>query len=86
VLPDDADALIDGTSWTPHAEFKELARGSGLGSNEMFSAFNMGIGLIVVAEPDRVSEVMDSAEAAGLEPFECGEVRVGDGGVRLDGI
>jgi len=74
------------TTWTPHAEFMELARGSGLGSNEMFSTFNMGIGLIVVAEPDRVSAVMDSAEAAGLEPIECGEVRAGDGGVRLDGI
>ncbi len=86
VLPDGVDACIDGTTWTPHAEFMELARGSGLASNEMFSAFNMGIGLIVVAEPDRVSEVMDSAEAAGLEPIECGEVRAGDGGVRLDGI
>jgi len=86
VLPDGVDACIDGTTWTPHAEFMELARGSGLASNEMFSAFNMGIGLIVVAEPDRVSEVMDSAEAAGLEPIECGEVRAGDGGVRLDGM
>jgi phosphoribosylformylglycinamidine cyclo-ligase len=86
VLPEDVNAHVDGATWTPQSEFLELAQKSGLGPKEMFSTFNMGIGLIVVAEPDRVTDVLDSAEAAGLAPFECGEIRVGDGEVRLDGI
>lgn len=86
VLPGDVNAHVDGTTWTPQSEFLELAQESGLGPKEMFSTFNMGIGLIVVAEPDRVTDVLDSAEAAGLAPFECGDIRVGDGEVRLDGI
>lgn len=86
VLPGDVTAHVDTTTWTPQPEFEELARGSGLSPMELFSALNMGVGLIVVAEPDREREVLESVAAAGLAPFGCGEIRSGDGGVRLVGI
>lgn len=85
VLPGDVTARVDVSTWTPRPEFEELARGSGLGRIELFSALNMGVGLIVVAEPDREREVLESATAAGFAPFGCGETQSGDGGVRLVG-
>ncbi|TFG66071.1 MAG: phosphoribosylformylglycinamidine cyclo-ligase [Gemmatimonadales bacterium] len=86
VLPADMTAHVDVTSWTPLPEFQEIARGSGLEPLELFSAFNMGVGLIVVAEPDRVPDVLESTVGAGITPFECGEIQSGDGSVRLVGI
>lgn len=86
VLPGDVTARVDLNTWTPQPEFDQLARGSGIGPIELFSALNMGVGLIVVAEPDREGEVLESAAAAGLAPFGCGDIQSGDGGVRLVGI
>ena len=86
VLPAGVTAQVDVNSWTPLPEFQELGQASGLGSTELFSVFNMGVGLIVVAEPDRVPDVLDSATGAGITAFECGDVRIGDEGVRLVGV
>ncbi len=86
VLPGDVTARVDVNTWTPHPEFEVLARNSGLGPIELHSTLNMGVGLIVVAEPDREQEVMESATAAGLEPFGCGEIESGDGEVSLVGV
>ena len=86
VLPNGVTAHVDVTSWTPQPEFVELARESGLNATELFSAFNMGVGLIVVADADNVSVVLEAAAAAGSTAFECGEILAGDGGVRLVGV
>ncbi len=86
VLPGNVTARVDVKTWTPQPEFEALARGSGLGPMELFSALNMGVGLVVVAEPDREHEVLESATAAGILPFSCGDIQSGDGGVRLVGI
>lgn len=85
VLPDGVEAVVDVTAWeTPHA-FRVLADASGLEGPELYEALNMGIGMIVVTPPDRAAEIADAVDAAGLGSFDCGVVRTGDGGVRLDG-
>lgn len=86
VLPGDVTAHVDTTAWTPDPEFDVLVRGSGLEPTELYSVLNMGVGLILVVESDRVRDVLDSVETGGLSPFECGEIRAGQGGVLLDGI
>ena len=69
----------------PSSNCKFIAEASGLETRELYEALNMGIGMIVVASPDRVDEVEASAAAAGLESYDCGVVRPGHGGVRLEG-
>jgi hypothetical protein len=46
----------------------------------------MGVGMIAVVAPDRVAEVEWAAAAADLASFDCGYVRTGDEGVRLDDV
>lgn len=86
VLPEGLEAVVDVTTWTAPNEFRVLAEGAALDGLELYEAFNMGVGLIVVVAPDRQAEVRDAVAASGLASFDCGYVRMGDGGVQLDGI
>jgi len=85
-LPEGLGAVVDVGSWDAPAEFDVLAGAADLAGLELYEALNMGVGMIVVASPDRVPEVREAAGAAGLAAFDVGEVRVGAGEVRLAGL
>jgi phosphoribosylformylglycinamidine cyclo-ligase len=86
VLPEGLEAVVDVTAWDTPEEFRVLADASGLVGRELYEALNMGVGMIVVAAPERAAEVEAATLEAGLASFDCGMVRTGDGGVRLDGF
>jgi phosphoribosylformylglycinamidine cyclo-ligase len=46
VLPEYCRAVIDRKSWTPNPVFPWLQKLGGIADAEMFSVFNMGIGMI----------------------------------------
>lgn len=50
VLPEGCQARIDRRAWPRPPIFELLARWGNLGEDEMFDVFNMGIGMIVVAD------------------------------------
>jgi phosphoribosylformylglycinamidine cyclo-ligase len=52
---------------------------------EMFRAFNMGVGMVVITSADNVSHIMSRAAACGIAAWELGTVVPGTGRVRLDG-
>jgi phosphoribosylformylglycinamidine cyclo-ligase len=93
VLPEGLEAVVDVGAWEAPREFRVLAEAAGLEALDLYEALNMGVGLIVVAAPERASEVREAAATGGLAAFDCGDVRVragaGDGGageVRLVGL
>jgi len=86
VLPEGIEAVVDVLSWTAPREFGILAEAAGLEGVELYEALNMGVGMIAVAAHDRAAEIRRAVAAAGLEAFDCGEVRSGKGGVRLVGL
>ena len=88
VLPDGLEAVVDVGAWAAPAEFGVLAEAAGLAGLELYEALNMGVGMIVVAPPDRAIEVREAAGGVGLASFDCGEVRAraGVGEVRLAGL
>ncbi len=86
VLPVGLEAVVDVGAWQAPTEFGVLADSAGLAGLELYEALNMGVGMIVVAAPDRASEVRDAAGAAGLAAFDLGDVRPGTGEVRLAGL
>ncbi|MFQ5530869.1 MAG: phosphoribosylformylglycinamidine cyclo-ligase [Gemmatimonadota bacterium] len=86
VLPDDAGAVVDVSSWRQPPEFDVLSRASGLPQHDLFAAFNMGVGLIAVAAPGRAGDVIESAAADGIAAFECGRIESGQRHVRLVGV
>jgi phosphoribosylformylglycinamidine cyclo-ligase len=74
ILPDGCSAEIDRGGWSVPALFRVLQQHGRIADDEMFRAFNMGIGMIVVTSADDTDRVVALAEAGG----EPGAVRIGD--------
>ena len=84
VLPGGVGAVIDMASWTPQPIFGLMQRLGSIETVEMNRAFNMGVGLVVIAKPGLQQEL-----AEAMKPFrvwELGRVMSGVDGVRLDGV
>lgn len=65
ILPDDTRAIIRRGSWTVPALFDLLQRGGAVAEGEMFRAFNMGVGMILVCAADRADDVRSALSDAG---------------------
>ena len=85
-LPETLDANVDTASWTVPSTFRVLAEAGAVDTLEMFRAFNMGVGMVVVTSQDNVGQITARAAACGIEAWECGTVVKGTGRVRLDGV
>jgi phosphoribosylformylglycinamidine cyclo-ligase len=78
-LPDGCAADVDLNAWNVPPIFRLLQQRGGIARDEMFRAFNMGVGLVIVcaaAEAERVLSV------AGTEAFRLGSIVAGDRTVR----
>ena len=82
-LPEHLDAVVDTASWELPALFRVLERAGGVDRMEMYRAFNMGVGMVVIAPRDAGDAVLGSARAAGERAWVLGDVRTGEGRVRL---
>lgn len=65
ILPEGCDALIHRDRWTVPPIFRLIERHGGVDREEMYRAFNMGIGLAAVVPSGREEEAL---QAAGKEP------------------
>jgi phosphoribosylformylglycinamidine cyclo-ligase len=82
VLPKGLGAVIAMKSWTPQPVFTMMQRIGAIDIYEMNRAFNMGVGLVVIAKPGLQQEL-----AAAMKPFrvwELGQVQRDMEGVVLD--
>jgi phosphoribosylformylglycinamidine cyclo-ligase len=82
-LPDTLDAVVETASWEVPNVFQVLAAAGAVPRDEMFRAFNMGVGMVVLVDPEDVAAVQGSAAAAGVESWALGHVRPGTGRVIL---
>jgi phosphoribosylformylglycinamidine cyclo-ligase len=73
MLPDGCGADIDRRSWDVPALFRILQERGGIATDEMFRAFNMGIGLVVACSATDADRVLGVLAAAG----ETGACRIG---------
>jgi phosphoribosylformylglycinamidine cyclo-ligase len=78
-LPDGCGAEIDVRAWSVPPLFRLLQQHGAIARDEMFRAFNMGVGLVLVCEAGDADRVMDLLTASG-EPsaFRIGAVVAGD--------
>jgi phosphoribosylformylglycinamidine cyclo-ligase len=79
VLPEGCAADIDTGAWGAPPIFRVLAERGGIPRDEMFRAFNMGIGLVVICGAGEADRVLEALAAAG-EPHarRIGSVVAGD--------
>jgi phosphoribosylformylglycinamidine cyclo-ligase len=83
ILPEGCDALVDRGTWEVPELFKLLQRSGDIPDDEMFRAFNMGIGLIIVcanADADRIRESLQRTGESGATLI--GHVVAGDRSLR----
>ncbi|MEP6832055.1 MAG: phosphoribosylformylglycinamidine cyclo-ligase [Gemmatimonas sp.] len=84
-LPAHLDAFVDASTWTIPTEFQVLQYAGVVSQAEMFRAFNMGVGMVVIAPQDQVARVIERATANNIAAWELGQVGAGSGAVRIDG-
>jgi phosphoribosylformylglycinamidine cyclo-ligase len=82
-LPEGCAADIDLHAWTVPPIFRLLQQHGGIAREEMFRAFNMGVGLVIVCAVRDAERVINMANVAG-EPnaFRLGFVVAGERSVR----
>jgi len=85
-LPESLDADVDTSSWTVPSTFRVLAEAGAVAPLEMFRAFNMGVGMVVITAAEHVRDITARAAACGIDAWECGKIVPGTGRVRLDGV
>jgi len=85
-LPHHLDAAVDTSTWTIPSTFRVLAEAGAVAPLEMFRAFNMGVGMVVITSQDQVAHVTARAAAVGIPAWEMGRVVPGTGRVQLDGV
>jgi phosphoribosylformylglycinamidine cyclo-ligase len=81
MLPGAMAARIDPRSWDVPPLFRLLQREGKVDDAEMFRTFNMGIGMVAVASPDRAAELAAHLDALGERHFRIGRIVRGDGRV-----
>ena len=83
VLPDTLDAVIDGASWPVPNLFVQLERGGQVPRDEMLRTFNMGVGMVVIADEAGAAAVEASAASAHVDAWRLGRTVRGTGRVRI---
>ena len=85
-LPASLDAVVDTTTWRVPNVFARLADAGDVAADEMFRAFNMGVGMVAIVESGEVGAVLASASAQGISGWPLGTVEAGSGRVILEGL
>jgi phosphoribosylformylglycinamidine cyclo-ligase len=85
VLPPTMDAMVDTGSWMVPDTFRVLAEGGRVEWDEMFRAFNMGVGMVVISGTADAARIQQSAASAGVPAWTMGVVAKGSGQVNLNG-
>jgi phosphoribosylformylglycinamidine cyclo-ligase len=85
VLPPGMDAVVDTGSWETPNLFRVLAEEGAVERDEMFRAFNMGVGMVVISGTAESSVIQQRARAQGVPAWTMGEVTKGSGRVILNG-
>ncbi|WP_141329824.1 phosphoribosylformylglycinamidine cyclo-ligase [Myxococcus sp. AB025B] len=78
-LPDGTRAVLSEKSWVKPPIFDLIAKLGSVARDEMFSTFNMGLGLIVVVAKEDVARALEVLRARGVEASEVGRVEAGSG-------
>ncbi len=83
ILPAGTAAEIDASAWTPPPIFRLLEQRGGIAREEMYRAFNMGIGLVLVCASGHLDAVTAALARAGeRQAHRIGRIVSGDRAVR----
>jgi phosphoribosylformylglycinamidine cyclo-ligase len=74
VLPNNAQAIIDGNSWQWPDIFNWLQEKGNITEHEMYRTFNCGVGMIIVVPADQVEKSLTLLTEQGEKAWHIGEI------------
>ncbi len=74
ILPENVDVVIDRSAWQVPAIFKLIQQAGTVEKDEMYSTFNMGIGMLLFVDEANLAEVEAHLKAKNEPFFMVGEV------------
>lgn len=83
ILPPGTTVEINRGSWPALPLYDVLRELGNVEEDEMFRAFNMGVGMVIVCAPDDKDLILAHLGGTGSAVYEIGNVVAGDGTVRL---
>ena len=84
ILPDNMSAVIEKNSWGEiNPLFNYLKEIGNIDPDDIYSAFNMGIGYILVVDKNDADSVIADIKAVGEEVYTIGSITKGDKTVKL---
>ncbi len=81
ILPEGLDARVERGSWEILPVFQFIRERGGVGTEEMYRTFNMGIGMVLVVSQRRLDRVETFLQSRSQHYYRIGEVTAGDGKV-----
>ncbi|AOZ93577.1 phosphoribosylformylglycinamidine cyclo-ligase [Paenibacillus crassostreae] len=85
MLPDNVNVNIDYGSWPILPIFELMQKQGGISNRDMFTTFNMGIGLVLVVNQKDASEALRVLQSHGEAAFVIGHVDEGESIVTFSG-
>ena len=82
-LPAHLDAVVDTAAWEIPSLFRVLESAGRVERSEMYRAFNMGIGMVVITDTAGAVHIRDIAQSVGVDNWIIGHTRPGSGRVHL---
>ncbi len=83
VLPENCTAVINIDAWEPPAIFRFLAETGELSEDELYRTFNMGVGMVIIADESHAAVLADSLRSSGETVYDIGYIEAGSQEVRL---
>ncbi|NQZ79561.1 MAG: phosphoribosylformylglycinamidine cyclo-ligase [Colwellia sp.] len=74
VLPENAQAVINGNSWQWPEIFNWLQEKGNITEHEMYRTFNCGVGMIIVVPADQLAKSIELLNAHGENAWHLGEI------------
>jgi phosphoribosylformylglycinamidine cyclo-ligase len=73
-MPEGRAPRVDRASWSVPPLFTWLQRGGGVADDEMFRAFNMGVGMVLVCAQEHAADLLNALQASGEPAWRLGDV------------
>lgn len=83
VIPSDLQAVLERRAWTTLPIFRLIQQVGGIPDQEMYRAFNMGIGMALIVDKDVASAVVQRLNQAGEAAAIIGELQKGSHDVQI---
>ena len=82
-LPKDKVAVIDSEKVRVLPIFKLIAERGNIPMNDMYSTFNMGVGMVVIVSENEAEKAMEILKSCGEDAYVIGRVDDGENGIKL---